>query len=194
MSTTTRAAPYAGLPWSFRFKVLGLLVVAGLLIVLLALALEGHPGAINVTVAGGLAHVGAPAPDFTTRTLEGAPLRLSQLRGKPVVLNFWATWCAPCQDEMPLIQRASDLYGPQGLTIVAVDYQQTDSGAMKAFLSKVGVHFPAVYDPAGQIAGEYGVNVGLPVSIFIDRSGTVNFIQLGQMSNSILEQHIRSIV
>jgi cytochrome c biogenesis protein CcmG/thiol:disulfide interchange protein DsbE len=174
--------------------VLGILALAGLLILLLTLARGGRPAAINVTVAGGTAHVGAPAPGFTTQTLDGAPLRLSQLSGKPVVLNFWATWCAPCQDEMPLIQRASDLYGSQGLTIVAVDYQQTDTGAMKAFLRKLGVHFPAVYDPAGQIAGEYGVNVGLPVSIFIDRSGIVNFIQLGQMSNSVLEQHLRSIV
>jgi thiol-disulfide isomerase/thioredoxin len=194
MSTTTHPAQYPGLPWSFRFRVLGLLALAGLLIALLALALESHPGAINVTVAGGTARVGAPAPDFTTQALDGASLRLSQLRGKPVVLNFWATWCAPCQDEMPLIQRASDRYRSQGLTIVAVDYQQTDSAAMKAFLRKVDVHFPAVYDPAGQIAGEYRVNVGLPVSIFIDRSGVVSFIQVGQMSASVLAQHLRSII
>ncbi len=193
MSATT-SAPYPGLPWSFRLRILGLLVGAGLVIVLLGLALEGRPGAINVTVAGGTAHVGTLAPDFTTKTLDGAAVRLSQLRGKPVVLNFWATWCAPCQEEMPLIQRASDIYRSQGLTILAVDYQQTDAGAMKAFLRKVDAHFPAAYDPAGKIAGAYGVNVGLPVSIFIDRSGTVSFIQLGQMSKSVLEQHLRSIL
>jgi hypothetical protein len=65
---------------------------------------------------------------------------------------------------------------------------------MKAFLRKVDAHFPAVYDPGGQIAAEYGVNVGLPVSVFIDRSGNVSFIQLGQMSNAILQQHLQSIV
>ena len=193
MSAAT-TAPYPGLPWSFRLRVLGLLAGAGLLILLLGLALEGRPGAIKVSVAGGRAHVGARAPDFTTQTLDGAPVRLSQLRGKPVVLKFWATWCAPCQDEMPLIQRASDIYRSQGLTVLAVDYQQTDTSAMKAFLRKVDAHFPAAYDPAGQIAGEYGVNVGLPVSIFIDRSGMVSYIQLGQMSNSVLEQHLRSIL
>jgi cytochrome c biogenesis protein CcmG, thiol:disulfide interchange protein DsbE len=177
-----------------RFKILGVLLLAGLLIFLIATQFVGRPAPINVIVQGGLAKVGAPAPGFTTRTLDGTVVRLSQYRGKPVLLNFWATWCGPCQDEMPLIQRASDIYGGRGLTVLAVDYQQTNTTSMKAFLRKVDVHFPAVYDPAGQIAAEYGVNVGLPVSVFIDRSGAVSFIQLGQMSNAILQQHLQSIV
>jgi thiol-disulfide isomerase/thioredoxin len=186
--------PYPGLPWSWRLKVLGMLLVAGLLIGLVIVLLTRQPAAVNVLVAGGNARVGAPAPGFTTRSLDGATVKLSQFHGKPVLLNFWATWCAPCKDEMPLIQRASDLYGPQGLTVLAVDYQQTGTAAMKDFLRKVDARFTAVYDPAGQIAAEYGVTVGLPVSIFIDRAGTVSFIQLGQMSNAILEQHLRSIL
>jgi cytochrome c biogenesis protein CcmG/thiol:disulfide interchange protein DsbE len=147
-----------------------------------------------VIVQGGRATVGAMAPDFTSHTLDGATVRLSSYRGKPVLLNFWATWCAPCQDEMPLIQRASDIYAAQGLTVLAVNYQQTSTSAMKAFLHKVDAHFPAVYDPAGQIAAEYGVNVGLPVSVFIDRAGKVSFIQLGQMSDGILQQHLHAIL
>jgi peroxiredoxin len=95
---------------------------------------------------------------------------------------------------MPLIQRASDNYAGQGLTVLAVDYQQTNTSSMKAFLRKVGARFPAVYDPAGQIAAEYGVNVGLPMSVFIDRSGKVSFIQLGQMSAAILQQHLHAIL
>lgn len=138
--------------------------------------------------------MGAMAPEFTTETLDGATVRLSQYRGKPVLLNFWATWCAPCQDEMPLIQRASDIYHAQGLVVLAIDYQQTDAASMKAFLHKVDAQFPAAFDPAGQIAAEYGVTLGLPVSIFIDRSGKVNFIQVGQMSNTVLQQHLQSIV
>jgi peroxiredoxin len=177
-----------------RIKILGVLLLAGLVIFLVGTQFVGRPAPINVTIQGGLAKVGAIAPDFTTRTLDGATVRLSQYRGKPVLLNFWATWCTPCQDEMPLIQRASDIYKGQGLVVLAVNYQQTNASSMKAFLRKVDAHFPAVYDPAGQIAAEYGVNVGLPMSVFIDRSGKVSFIQLGQMSDAILQQHLHAIL
>jgi len=177
-----------------RFRILGVLLLAGVLIVFIATQFLGRPAPINVTVQGGRATVGATAPDFTTQTLDGTPVRLSQYRSKPVVLNFWATWCVPCQDEMPLIQRASDIYKGQGLIVLAVNYQQTSTSSMKAFLRKVDVKFPAVYDPAGQIAAAYGVNVGLPVTVFIDRFGKVNFIQVGQMSNVILQQHLQPIL
>jgi peroxiredoxin len=177
-----------------RFKILGALLLAAIFIFLVATQLLGRPVAINVTVQGGRAAVGRVAPDFTTQTLDGNRVRLSQYRGKPVLLNFWATWCGPCQDEMPLIQRASDIYKAQGLVVLAVNYQQTNTASMKAFLRKVGARFPAVFDPAGQIAGEYGVNVGLPVSVFIERSGTVSFIQLGQMSDALLQQHLHAIL
>ena len=177
-----------------RFKILGALLLAGVFIFLIATQLLGRSAAINVTVQGGRATVGQPAPDFTTQTLDGSRVRLSQYRGKPVLLNFWATWCGPCQDEMPLIQRASDIYKRQGLVVLAVNYQQTNTSSMQAFLRKVGARFPAVFDPTGQIAGAYGVNVGLPVSVFIDRSGTVSFIQLGQMSDAILQQHLHAIL
>ena len=177
-----------------RFKILGALLLAGVFIFLVGTQFLGRPAAINVTVEGGRATVGRTAPDFTTQTLDGARVRLSQYRGQPVLLNFWATWCAPCQDEMPLIQRSSGIYKSQGLVVLAVNYQQTSTSSMKAFLRKVGARFPAVFDPAGQIAGAYGVNVGLPVSVFIDRSGVVSFIQLGQMSDAILQQHLHAIL
>jgi DsbE subfamily thiol:disulfide oxidoreductase len=194
MNAAIRTRPYAGLPWSLRFKVLAALLVAGLLIWLLGVKLLSQPASITVVVQGGHATVGAAAPAFTSKTLDGASVQLSQYRGKPVLLNFWATWCAPCKDEMPLIQHASSTYKTQGLTVLAVNYQETNRTSMAAFMRNVGARFPAVFDPAGQIASEYGVNVGLPVSIFIDRSGKVSFIQVGQMSNAVLQQHLQPIL
>jgi cytochrome c biogenesis protein CcmG, thiol:disulfide interchange protein DsbE len=177
-----------------RFKIVGALLLAGVFIFLVGTQFLGRPAAINVTVQARHATVGKAAPDFTTQTLDGRRVQLTQYRGKPVLLNFWATWCAPCQDEMPLIQRASDIYKAQGLIVLAVNYQQTNTSSMKAFLRKVDARFPAVFDPAAQIAGAYGVNVGLPVSVFIDRSGAVSFIQLGQMSDAVLQQHLHAIL
>jgi cytochrome c biogenesis protein CcmG, thiol:disulfide interchange protein DsbE len=194
LNAVSATRPYAGLPWSLRFKILGVLLLAGLLLVLLGIVLLDHPASIIVTVQGGRATVGSRAPDFTTETLDGAPVRLSTYRGQAVMLNFWATWCAPCRDEMPLIQRASDIDQGRGLVVLAVNFEQTDTNSMKAFLRKVDAHFPAVFDPGGQIASEYGVSLGLPVSVFIDRSGNVEFIQVGQMSNAILQQQLQAIL
>jgi len=165
------------------------------MLVIVAIQAQPKPVApIRVSVAAGIARVGASAPDFTSERLDRSSVRLSQYRGKPVVLNFWATWCGPCQDEMPIIQRASDRYTGVGLTVLAVNYQQTDGKSIAAFLSKVKARFPAVYDPNGRIAGAYGVTVGLPVSVFIDRAGTVSFIQVGQMSTTVLDAQLHKIL
>ena len=95
---------------------------------------------------------------------------------------------------MPELQRASELYGSQGMTILAVNYHQTNTAEMRIFLNRMGIRFPGVYDPEGRIATAYGVAVGLPVSVFIDRSGKVVFIQVGQMSNVLLDDKVRSIL
>ncbi len=95
---------------------------------------------------------------------------------------------------MPLIQRASDHYSATGLTVLAVNYQQTDRKSMTDFLKKLGAKFAALYDPNGRIAAAYGVTIGLPVSVFIDRNGAVSFVQLGQMSDSVLEAQLHKIL
>ena len=95
---------------------------------------------------------------------------------------------------MPEFQRASERYGSQGMTVLAVNYHETNTAEMRIFLKRLGARFPAVYDPDGRIATAYGVAVGLPVSVFIDRSGKVAFIQVGQMSTTLLDDKVRSIL
>lgn len=170
------------------------LVVAGAVLLFAARLVDHSHAALRVTVSGGPATVGSPAPDFSTQTLDGATFRLSQLHGKPVLLNFWATWCTACEVEMPEIQRASERYGSQGMTMLAVNYHQTNTAEMRGFLKGRGVQFPAVYDPDGRIATAFGVAIGLPVSVFIDRSGKVAFIQVGQMSTPLLDEKVHSIL
>ena len=181
----------SGRTWT---KVMAGLVVAGAVLLFATRLVDHRPAALRVTVSGGPATVGSPAPDFSTQTLDGATVSLSQLHGKPVLLNFWATWCTACEVEMPEIQRSSEGYGSQGLTVLAVNYHQTNTAEMRTFLKKLGARFPAVYDPDGRIATAYGVAIGLPVSVFIGRSGKVAFIQVGQMSNALLDDKVRSIL
>ncbi len=176
-----------------RTKLIAIVVIVGLGL-LFADQLVQHRATEPVMVSGGPVAVGMLAPDFSTQTLDGARVRLSQFRGKPVLINFWATWCSACEDEMPAIQRAVQRDRAQGLTVLAVNYEETNASAMRAFLKKLGARFTAVYDRQGRIAAAYGVTIGLPVSVFVDRSGKVDFIQLGQMSSTLLDNRLHSIL
>jgi cytochrome c biogenesis protein CcmG, thiol:disulfide interchange protein DsbE len=167
-------------------------VLAVVLVVVLLTQRWAEPA--QVSVSGGPARVGAPAPDFTTQDLEGHAVRLSALKGKPVIVNFWATWCTACQGELPAIQHAADANIQAGLTVLAADYRETDRPAMRRFLDRVGVRPRALVDPAGQIADAYGVSVGLPVSIFIDRTGTVVAIQLGALTSPQLAADLEKVL
>ena len=115
------------------------------------------------------------------------------LAGGWLMLSPWALGQQPPGKGWTAATQA-DFFTGVGLVVLAVNYQQTSTSSMQGFLRKVNARFPAVFDPAGQIAGAYGVNVGLPVSVFIDRSGTVSFIQLGQMSDAVLQQHLHTIL
>jgi peroxiredoxin len=159
-------------------------------------ATRGQSGAVGpaTVVAAGHAEVGHAAPDFTTPALNGGTVRLSSLRGKVVLINFWATWCTACQAEMPAIQQVWDRYRGRGLDVIAVDFREGNKAAMQRFLSQVGAKFTAALDPDGKIADAYGVTFGLPTSVFVDRDGTVQVIHLGQMAPGFIDQQALSLL
>ena len=175
-----------------------LAVAVGMVAILTAvfLATRGHSGGGGETtsVAAGHAQVGHAAPDFTTPLLNGGTVRLSSLRGKVVLINFWATWCTACQAEMPAIEQVWDRYRGRGLEVIAVDFREGNKAAMQRFLSQVGVKFTAALDPDGKIADAYGVTLGLPTSVFVDRDGTVRVIHLGQMAPDFIDQQALSLL
>jgi len=111
--------------------------------------------------------------------LNGRPVKLSALRGTPVIVNFWASWCVPCRDEMPLLRDELAQHGPDDLAIVGVVFKD-QADAARAFAESFGVTWPSALDPDGAIAKAYRV-VAPPQSYFIDRKGILRSIQIGEI-------------
>lgn len=164
-----------------------LVPLAGLpIIALLAYGLTRDPKIVPPTLPG------HPAPDFVRATLAGDSLRLSDLRGNVVVLNFWASWCIPCLQEHPLLVAADERWRDQGLRIVGVVYQDTPANA-RDWLRERGGTWANILDPGSRLSIEYGL-FGVPETYFIDRRGLVAFKQIGPVSASVLAEWITRLI
>jgi thiol-disulfide isomerase/thioredoxin len=135
---------------------------------------------------------GEVAPDFTLKLVggHGKSMRLSSLRGKAVLLNFWATWCGPCKIEMPWFVELQKKYGPQGLQVIGVALDDAGVKAITAFARKMGVNYP-ILQGTERVADLYGGLAGLPTTFFLDRSGKVVDQVMGLESESLMEDAIK---
>jgi cytochrome c biogenesis protein CcmG/thiol:disulfide interchange protein DsbE len=136
--------------------------------------------------------VGSPAPAFDLEKLDGGRLSLGDLRGSPVVLNFWAAWCIPCREEAPLLTAADTKYRSQGLRVLGVVYQDS-ADAARDFMGRYRQQYPGLLDPDGRTAIDYGV-FGIPETFFIDRGGIVRSRQIGAVTAADLERQIQAII
>ncbi|MGA7913518.1 MAG: TlpA disulfide reductase family protein [Candidatus Dormiibacterota bacterium] len=169
--------------WSLALPVLVVVVaVAAASVVVLSTA-----GTKTASVDPGVAQVGKRAPGFTSWDLGGKQVRLDQFKGKPVLLTFWATWCTACQDELPALQKIDNTYRSSGLTVLAVDYRETDTARMSQFLAGLHVNMEAVVDPQGAIAGAFSVDLGLPVNVWLDRNHVVSRVMVGAQPAATLD-------
>jgi cytochrome c biogenesis protein CcmG/thiol:disulfide interchange protein DsbE len=134
------------------------------------------------------ARVGQVAPDFALADLDGNPLRLNDLRGRPVIVNFWASWCGPCVEEFPLLQAAASRHRADGLTLVGIVYRD-NSEAARAFMARLGASWPAAMDPGEQVAESFGI-YGPPETFFIDSTGVVRGRQIGQLTAADLDRQL----
>ena len=135
------------------------------------------------------------APSFSLADPKGQQYDLARLRGKPVVLNFWATWCPPCRAEMPAIERYYEQYSMQGLLVLGVNATNQDYPLnIVPFVQQYALTFPILLDETGQISREYQVR-SLPSTYFINRDGTIAEVVIGgPMSDVILSTYIREIL
>ena len=137
--------------------------------------------------------VGKPASPFKLTTFDGKPLSLEALRGRVVIVNFWASWCYPaCYEEAPSLERAWNAYKDRGLVMVGINYQDKDQPA-KRFLTQFGHTFPNAPDPGSRVSVDYGV-YGVPETYFIDKKGRMRFKQVGPVSDEMLKQQIERLL
>lgn len=137
-----------------------------------------------------LPRAGFPAPEFSLSTLRTEVISLDDLRGKVVILNLWTSWCPPCREEMPALQKIYEVYQDQGLEILAVNSTIQDSPqAAQAFSEQHGLTFPILLDSQGQVSALYQLQ-SLPSTFFIDQAGVVREVVIGgPMAEALL--HIR---
>ena len=150
----------------------------------------GDGGDLGLLETGAIA-VGSPAPDFVLEDLAGNRVRLSDFRGKTVVLNFWATWCPPCRAEMPDFQATFEQRRPRDdFVVLAVDrLAEDDRAAVERFVEDFGLAFPVLLDATDEVVRHYGVP-GLPSTFFIDRDGVLRARNLGPVFGDVLPQGI----
>jgi len=135
-----------------------------------------------------------PAPEFTLKTLAGGQVSLSDYRGRPVLINFWASWCVPCRTEMPDIIAAYKAHRESGLEVLAIDNTQLDViDDVRQFVATFQMPFPVLLDEQGEVALAYRI-LGLPTSVFVDGEGIVRAVNVGPMSAATIEKHLATIL
>lgn len=182
--------------WTMRLVVMGLvmlgLLAAALLVGVVTLLMNSRSAATPQVEAQGLT-VGEAAPDFAARTLDGEVIRLSELRGRAVWLNFWASWCTPCRAEMPELVTVGREARQQGVILVAISTGESDETA-RDYLKRSGhTALPAALDADGRVATLYQVR-NLPTHVFIDAEGTVREVRLGSMDGEDMRTAVRRLL
>jgi cytochrome c biogenesis protein CcmG/thiol:disulfide interchange protein DsbE len=136
--------------------------------------------------------IGRPAPDFSLTDLDGNQIHLADLRGRPVIVNFWASWCMPCVEEFPLLREAAERHEAGGLVVIGIVYRDR-SEAARAFMARNGGTWAAAMDPDERVAEAYGI-LGPPETFFIGRDGKIVARQLGQFTAASLDEKVAAII
>ena len=147
---------------------------------------RGHP---PVDKAAAATEVGRRAPDFTLTDLDGNQIRLSDLRGKVVFINFWATWCPPCRAEMSEIEAIHQEYKSKDVVVIGVDILESEN-VVRDLVEHGGYTWTFVIDTTGEMSSSYKVNA-IPSSYFIDREGVIRAVNIGAMTKRAMEAKLR---
>jgi peroxiredoxin len=144
--------------------------------------------------SGWAASESSPAPDFTLKSRSGENIKLSELRGDVVMVNFWASWCGPCRQEMPLLEQLYGRYQGMGFTLLGVNVDEEPEAADK-MLKEIPVTFPVLYDPTNKVSKQYQVKA-MPSTFMVDRDGNIRYLHKGYKPGyeEEYQQQIRSLL
>jgi len=151
------------------------------LTVILAILLALGLAATSCPAEAAAPEVGKLAPNFELNTPDGQSVALSQLKGTPVLVNFWATWCGPCTYEMPFLQQVYEDWPEEELVLLAINIQEGSSNVSQ-FMQSQGFSFPVLLDSRAAVAQQYSV-MGIPSTFFIDSDGIIQEIKVGAFRN-----------
>lgn len=174
------------------FRKSAIVITAFVIIGFLGLLVWGMLNKEPITGLSGVTMVNRPAPAFVLKTFDENTIALANLRGRPLVINFWASWCPPCREEAPLIERTWRAYKNRNLTFLGVNIQDRKEDAL-SYLQEFDITYPNGPDPTGEITIDYGVS-GLPVTFFISRDGKVVRRWVGALEHSVLSRSIEEIM
>lgn len=174
-----------------RTLMFGMLLIAGLFLVVWGISMMRSGNSTNAAEEPNTAPVvGSYAPNFTAKTLEGKDIALRDYRGKPVVLNFWATWCPPCRAEMPLLQQYYTKHQGEYNMVAVNDAEPKEQ--VQAFIQQQGFTFTVALDPQQSIVAKYRIQ-GFPTTFFIDAEGVIRYMHVGMLDEATLQAGLKSI-
>ena len=161
------------------------LIKRGLLAAVLALATTSALPVVAPTT---------PAPDFTLRAMDGPNMRLQEQRGRVVMINFWATWCGPCRQEMPHLNRLYEKYAPSGFVLMSINVDDDTRNAAEV-AAKLGVKFPVLWDTDKKVSRLYDLAT-MPSTVLIDRDGKVRYVHRGYLNGyeDTYEKQVREML
>ena len=158
-------------------------------------AIAQAPKAVDVNPDAEIgARLGQPVPDFTLRTFTGTQVSISTLKGRPVIINFWASWCPPCRQEMPLLIAVYEAHREAGLEVVAVNLtDQEYSKDIRNFVAEFRMPFTIALDAKGKTWSRYGL-IALPTTVFVGSDGIVRVVNSGPISKATLDRDLAQIL